>query len=148
MPVPRAAIRSRAPFVALAALTIPCGLALRYTAVPLPRLVTTEGGDALYATLVYFLARVLWPAPLRRARAALAAVGFCFAIEIGQLCHAPWIDGVRKTVLGGLILGHGFLAVDLLAYVLGVGAGLLVERAARLRAASRSRTPARVRRRG
>ena len=142
MPVPRAAIRSRAPFVALAALTIPCGLALRYTAVPLPRIVTTEGGDALYATLVYFLARTLWPAPLHRTRAALAAVGFCFAIEISQVYHAPWIDEVRKTLLGGLILGHGFLAVDLLAYALGVGAGLLVERAARLSAASRSRTPA------
>ena len=47
-----AAIGSRVPFVVLAAITVPCGLAVRNTTLPLPALLKTEGGDLLYATLV------------------------------------------------------------------------------------------------
>lgn len=128
MPSERPLLRSRALFALLALLTVPAGLALRHTTLPLPRVLTREGGDTLYATLVYFLARVLLPAPDRRRCAALLAVAFCFAVEIGQLYRAPWILRIRETTLGGLILGHGFRTADLVAYVAGVATGLLVDR--------------------
>ncbi|MCY7330065.1 MAG: DUF2809 domain-containing protein [Saprospiraceae bacterium] len=38
---------------------------------------------------------------------------------MGQLYHAPWMDGLRVTRLGGLILGFGCLWSDLGCYTLG-----------------------------
>ena len=58
---------------------------------------------------------------------ALAAYCFCFVIELSQLYHAPWIDGLRHTRLGGLILGYGFLWSDLICYAVGVATGWLIE---------------------
>ena len=57
------------------------------------------------------------PAPVR----AAAALAFCFMIEFTQLHRRPWLDEVRATTLGSLVLGQGFLASDLLCYTVGVG---------------------------
>jgi hypothetical protein len=43
------------------------------------------------------------------------------------LYHAPWIDSIRGTTLGGLILGYGYLWSDLACYAVGVGLGALME---------------------
>ena len=40
---------------------------------------------------------------------------------------STWIDSIRQTTLGGLILGFGFLWSDLVCYALGVELGVLVE---------------------
>ena len=130
MTLDRPFLRARILLALSAVLTAACGLGLRHIRDPLPHVVWKEGGDLLSATLIYFLARILWPAPERRARAALATVVFCFAVETLQLYQAPWILRIRATTLGGLCLGHGFHAADLVAYVLGVALGLLLERAA------------------
>jgi hypothetical protein len=58
---------------------------------------------------------------------ALAAVAFCFAIELSQLYHAPRIDSIRQTTLGGLVLGFGFLWTDLVCYSVGIAIGSVVE---------------------
>ena len=34
-------------------------------------------------------------------------------VEESQLYHASWIDSIRGTTLGALVLGHGFLWSDL-----------------------------------
>ena len=47
----------------------------------------------------------------------------------GQLYHAPWIDSIRRTTLGGLVLGFDFVWSDLACYAVGVGLGILIERA-------------------
>ena len=54
-------------------------------------------------------------------------MAFSVAIEISQLYHAPWIDSIRRTTLGGLILGFGFLWSDLACYAVGVGLGVIIE---------------------
>ncbi len=59
---------------------------------------------------------------------ACLALLFSFSIEISQLYHATWIDSLRATKLGGLILGYGFLWSDLVCYSIGIGVGLLLER--------------------
>ncbi len=46
-------------------------------------------------------------------------------VELSQLYHAPWIDSIRQTTLGGLILGFGFLWSDLACYALGVLAEII-----------------------
>ena len=55
-------------------------------------------------------------------------MAFSVAIELSQLYHAPWIDSIRQTTLGGLILGFGFLWSDLACYAAGVGVGIILER--------------------
>jgi len=45
---------------------------------------------------------------------------FCYLIELSQLYHADWIDTIRQSFIGGLVLGFGFLWTDILAYTIGV----------------------------
>jgi Protein of unknown function (DUF2809) len=40
---------------------------------------------------------------------------------------APWIDSIRQTILGGLILGFGFLWSDFACYAVGVALGVMIE---------------------
>ena len=61
-------------------------------------------------------------------RACIAIVS-AYLVEVSQLYHAPWIDTIRQTTLGGLVLGHGFLWSDFACYSVGVTAGVVAERA-------------------
>ena len=83
-------------------------------------------GDVLWAIMVFFgFASVFnrWPTKA----VTLATLLFSFGIEIGQLYHAPWIDILRATRLGGLILGFTFVWSDLLCYSVGAIIGFLGE---------------------
>lgn len=83
-------------------------------------------GDILWATMVYFIMRFLFiNKPIKFN--VLAALIFCFAIEFSQLYKAPWINELRHTLFGRLVLGEGFLWSDLLCYVIGVGIGVCVD---------------------
>lgn len=82
-------------------------------------------GDALWVVLVYLLIAFVWRQYLSR-WIALAALMVSVAVECSQLCHAPWIEAIRKTTLGGLVIGWGFAWGDLVAYAIGIlGCGLL-----------------------
>lgn len=84
-------------------------------------------GDALWALMVFFGIALIgnqWPTRT----VALAALLFSFGIEFSQLYHAPWIDNLRATRLGGLMLGFSFIWSDLLCYGVGVLTGLLVDK--------------------
>lgn len=59
---------------------------------------------------------------------AVAAIAFCFFVETSQLFQVDWLNAVRASRIGALILGNGFLLSDLLAYCMGVAFGALVER--------------------
>lgn len=73
---------------------------------------------ALYAVMVARVLRVLWPV----GRWVLpGALGCCFALELSQLWHPEWLDAVRATPFGALVLGRGFIWSDLVAYAVGVG---------------------------
>jgi hypothetical protein len=118
--------RHRLTYCALAALTIGCGLATR----PLRGLIGVMPakylGDALYAVLVYLVIAAVW----RRAssiRVAMVALALCFAVEFSQLYHPEWLDGIRRTTFGILVLGSVFNWPDLIAYAAGVAACFLLE---------------------
>ncbi len=109
-----------------AAAVVPLGLATRAD-LPWPALVADHGGDALYALMIYLGARGLLAA--RRPEAALAlALGWCFGVELLQLYQAPWIQAVRATLPGRLVLGSGFLWIDLVRYLAGAGLGYAADR--------------------
>lgn len=57
--------------------------------------------------LVYWLIVMLRP-QLAIGRAASVAMFISAAVEFSQLCHAPWLDTIRRNPLGGLIPGWGF----------------------------------------
>lgn len=83
-------------------------------------------GDILWAMMVYFGCRFLFVNMRKRVACVLALV-FSYLIEISQLYHAPWIDAIRETTLGGLVLGFGFLWSDILCYTVGVLLGIIVD---------------------
>lgn len=119
-------IRSRFIYFLTALLVIALGLLSRKCAIYLPHVVNTYLGDMLWALMIFLLVAFV----SRRRKTvvvALISILFCYAIEISQLYHAPWIDQLRNTVLGGLVLGFGFLWTDILAYTIGVGVGALLE---------------------
>jgi len=89
-------------------------------------------GDALYALMFFFIIGFVFP-KFSTIKVALIALSFCFAIEISQFYHAEWIDTIRQTRIGGLVLGFGFLWSDLLSYTFGVITRALLERAVLLK---------------
>ena len=128
--------RARPLYAGASVITIALGLASRRFAVSLPDFVRLYAGDALWAATVYFLGATLWPRA-RIAWLAAGAVTFAFAVEASQLYQASWIDGVRSTRLGALVLGQGFLWSDLVCYAVGVIAAALVDQAMSRRRAKR-----------
>ncbi len=83
-------------------------------------------GDSLWAMMVYFGFRFLLP-KLNLTKSFGVAIGFSFLIEFSQLYQANWINNIRNTVIGGLILGHGFLVEDLISYTIGILIGILID---------------------
>jgi hypothetical protein len=84
-------------------------------------------GDSLWALMVYLFIRML-SRNCSTKKVVLIGIFFCFLIEFSQLYHDDWIDMIRRTTIGGLILGYGFLWSDLVAYLLGIGFGIIIER--------------------
>lgn len=83
-------------------------------------------GDSLWALMVFFGFAFLFPRCPTRTTASVALL-FCFGIEFSQLYHAPWIDAVRATTLGGLVLGFSFVWSDLLCYSVGIAVGVFID---------------------
>ncbi|MFJ8235955.1 DUF2809 domain-containing protein [Ureibacillus sp. NPDC094379] len=103
------------------------GLASRKFSYLLSLFVAENAGDILWAMMVYFGFRFL----LVRKRFLISiwfSFLFSFGIEFSQLYQADWINQVRRTLLGGLILGKGFLWVDLIRYTVGIMIATLLDR--------------------
>lgn len=118
--------RNRYLYILLIGITIAAGLASRRYAHILPQWAELYMGDALWALMVYFIFGFLFNKKSVMV-IALLAIGFSFGIEISQLYHAAWIDAIRATRMGGLVLGFGFLWSDLLCYTVGVSVGVGIE---------------------
>jgi len=118
--------RSRRFYALLAALVLGGGLLWRSRYVQLPRFASKYGGDSLWALLVFCgFALAFRRAPTLRL--ALLALSFAWAIEFSQIYHAEWIDQIRSTRIGALVLGSTFNWPDLLAYATGISVGVLVD---------------------
>jgi Protein of unknown function (DUF2809) len=113
--------RNRWVYVVLTCAVIALGLASRKWAL-FPASLGKYPGDALYALMAFCALGVLLPRKTTIHNAVLA-LGFCVAIEFSQLYHGPWIDGLRATTLGHLVLGSHFGWWDLVAYAVGVAVG-------------------------
>lgn len=118
--------RGRLWYAVLALLTMLAGLASRRPELELPDFLTTYAGDTLWALLVFWLLGLAFVAKTSNWVAAVALC-FSFLIEASQLYQVPWLNSLRATLPGSLVLGHGFLWRDLLCYTVGVMLGWLLE---------------------
>lgn len=114
--------RSRFLYFIFFVATVVSGLVSRHYSGILPDWVNSTLGDTLWALMVFILVAILFP---KKSSALIAclALAFSFSIEFSQLYHAAWIDQLRHTTIGGLVLGFGFLWSDQACYTLGIGFG-------------------------
>jgi hypothetical protein len=99
-------------------LIIPVGLATRKQPAWFYPFIAEYGGDVLWSAMFFFLFRFLWPQH-RLWLIALYTFLFSVAIELSQLYHAEWIDKIRITFLGRMLLGNTFLWTDIACYLAG-----------------------------
>lgn len=112
-------MRTRIRYLIAIVITIVLGLSSRKFSALLPDFIAENAGDMLWAGMVYFGFRFCF---LKKSLswAVGCSVLFSFAIEFSQLYQAEWIVNLRNTVIGALVLGKGFLTMDLVRYVFGV----------------------------
>ncbi|TCW57985.1 uncharacterized protein DUF2809 [Bacillus thuringiensis] len=118
--------RNRLLYALFTIVIIILGLSSRKLAFALPHLLNACLGDALWALMIFTGFGFLFP-KIETKKLAFISLLFCYGIEVSQLYHAEWIDSIRATTLGGLVIGYGFLWSDIVAYTIGVGVGFLFE---------------------
>ena len=119
--------RNRPVYLAAIALAVVLGLASRRYASALPELIARYAGDTLWAVMVFGLIGLI-AVEWSTTRVAATALVVSYVIEASQLYHALWIDGIRDTRPGGLVLGYGFLWTDIICYTVGVALCVVLER--------------------
>jgi hypothetical protein len=82
--------------------------------------------DVAWAMMVYFLFRIVFPGGGFIKIIILSAL-FSLFIEVSQLFHAEWLDKIRETLLGQIILGSSFVWGDLWAYAVGIGIAVVID---------------------
>lgn len=118
---------NRIQYLIIAIVTTAVALGLRKIWASLPLVINIWLGDFLWAFMLYFLGIALfWPR--NKQKYTILLVVFCWFVELSQAWHTPWLDAFRDTVIGGLLLGHGFLWSDILAYTAGAWFGYVLDR--------------------
>ena|SRR5688572_21745991 len=117
---------------------IALGLASREFPSLFPAIFGKYPGDALWALMVFVGLAFVRPGASTAHLSVLAFVISC-AIEFSQLYQAPWLNEIRGTTIGHLVLGSTFSWSDIAAYAIGVLVGSLIDAlpvgVARIRAA-------------
>lgn len=110
--------RSR-PRIALAAiLVIALGLLSRSGLPALPQWFKGHAGDALWTTTAYLALAFARPAASDVLLLG-SAFGISVAIELTQLAHPPWLEELRRTLPGRVLLGSDWCWADLPRYAAG-----------------------------
>ena len=105
---------------------IALGLASRKFPSLFPTIFGKYPGDALWALMVFVGLAFVKP-EASAARLSVLALAISCAIEFSQLYQSPWLNAVRSTTIGHLVLGSAFSWFDIAAYAVGVLVGLLVD---------------------
>lgn len=117
--------KKRLLYIILTIVTMILGLASRKYGSLLPNFLREYSGDALWALMVYFGFSFVFIKLSINKRGIIALV-FSFVIEFSQIYQGAWINKIRDTTLGALILGHGFLFSDLICYTVGITIGVII----------------------
>lgn len=120
-------LKNRIVYIVLFFIVIILGISSRTFSDVLPLFVSRHFGDALWASMVYFGCRILF-LKQRLFMSVVLSLVFSYSIEFSQLYQADWINNLRSTLLGALILGKGFLSIDLIRYVIGIVCSWVIDR--------------------
>ena len=93
------------------------GLASRRWYAVSPNMFNTYFPDTAWTMAVYCGFGLLFCKGIRFNLSASLLVSY--AVECSQLLHTPFLEALRATRLGGLVLGYGFLWSDLVCYTVG-----------------------------
>ena len=118
--------RKRAVYLGMFVAVVSLGLLSRSNLISFPGFISRYAGDVLWAIAVFLLICFIFPC-WRPHRIAIAALLFSFAIEFSQFYRSPWINEIRRTLIGGWVLGFGFKSSDLACYAVGVAIGSIVD---------------------
>ncbi len=125
--------RSRVKLFLLLLLIVAAGLFSRSEhASVLPVFLQTYAGDTLWALALYIFLAFISPSAGSKELMMLSVI-IAFSVEFSQLYQAEWINSVRHTRAGGLILGFGFKWSDLLCYSSGILLGFVIDNQSRNR---------------
>jgi hypothetical protein len=103
------------------------GLASRRYPILFPELLGKYPGDALWSLMVYLGWALLKPsAPPYRI--AIFTLMTSYLVEGSQLIQAPWLNMIRHTTLGYLVLGTVFSWYDIFSYTVGIILGFYLDR--------------------
>ena len=117
--------RRRLRYLVLAIGTIAVGLIVHRAGGMLPPALRDILGDALWAMMIVWWMGAAAPRSRLRTR-GVAALAICVAVEISQRYHSPFLDGLRRTLPGHLVLGNGYDPRDLVSYAVGVVVAVVV----------------------
>lgn len=118
--------RNRWLYLALTVVVIILGLGSRKYGNYLPDFLREYSGDALWALMVYLGFCFLFRRNSIK-KIALMSLVFSYVIEFSQIYQGQWINEIRATTLGALVLGKGFLFSDLICYTVGVIIGVIID---------------------
>ena len=110
MPIQRKILVSLIGIIVL----IPLGLYSRHL-----KWIPEETGDALWAMMVFCLWRIILVKQSLRL-VAIISLTHSFLVEFSQILRWSWLVSFRSTFIGHMMLGQGFLWIDLLAYLIGI----------------------------
>jgi hypothetical protein len=102
---------------------VPLGYIVRFSHI-LPEFISDAAGGIAYELFWILLVLTLFP----RANIRLTVISVCLTtctIEFLQLCQPPWLQAIRTTLLGRLLLGSTFSWLDFPPYFIGSSLGLL-----------------------
>ena len=95
-------------------LLIPTGLISRRIS-----FIPAETGDALWAMMIFCLWRIILQNK-KLSVVAIASLVHCYLVEFSQMITWRWLVSFRQTFIGHMMLGQGFLWIDLIAYSIGI----------------------------
>jgi len=83
-------------------------------------------GDALWSLMVFIGLAFIQPRA-STGRLSLLAFAISCAVEFSQIYQEPWINAIRHTTIGHLVLGSVFSWIDMAAYAVGVLIGAVFD---------------------
>ena len=81
--------------------------------------IPAETGDALWAMMVFCLWRIVLHNK-KLPTVVIVSLAHCYLVEFSQMITWRWLVSFRQTFIGHMMLGQGFLWIDLLAYSIGI----------------------------
>lgn len=81
--------------------------------------IPAETGDALWAMMVFCLWRIVLHNK-KLPTVTIVSLAHCYLVEFSQMITWRWLVSFRQTFIGHMMLGQGFLWIDLLAYSIGI----------------------------